>query len=79
MVERSWLSFKSNRRRLRREAEDLLDRGSAGILYPSARHKAGTCIACFRPALVAHVRKGAALSIVFRSGASAPPEIRETK
>jgi hypothetical protein len=62
-----------------RLAEDLLDRGSAGILYPSARHKAGTCIACFRPALVAHVRKGAALSIVFRSGASAPPEIRETK
>jgi hypothetical protein len=62
-----------------RLAEDLLERGSAGILYPSARHKTGTCIACFRPALVAHVRKGVTLSVVFRAGASAPPEIREQK
>lgn len=62
-----------------RLAEDLLERGSAGIVYPSARHKGGTCIACFRPALVAHVRKGATLSIVFKGGGVAPPEIREQK
>jgi RES domain len=61
-----------------RLAEDLLERGAAGIVYPSARQKGGTCIACFRPALVAHVRKGATLSIVFKN-AQAAPEIREHK
>lgn len=61
-----------------RLAEDLLGRGSAGVVYPSARHKGGTCIACFRPALVVHVRKGATLSIIFKA-AGAPPEIREQK
>ncbi len=35
----------------------LLDRGSLGIVYPSVRHVGGTCIACFRPALVSNVRK----------------------
>jgi hypothetical protein len=35
----------------------LLDAGSAGIVYPSVRHTGGTCIACFRPALVVNVRK----------------------
>ncbi|MGA8034355.1 MAG: RES family NAD+ phosphorylase [Candidatus Acidiferrales bacterium] len=62
-----------------RLAEDLLERGSAGIVYPSARHRGGACIACFRPALVTHVRKGATLSIVFKAGASSPPETREQK
>jgi RES domain-containing protein len=61
-----------------RLAGDLLERGSAGIVYPSVRHKGGTCLSCFRPALVNNVRKGAALSISFES-AFAPPEIRETK
>jgi hypothetical protein len=62
-----------------RLAEDLLERGSTGIVYPSARHKGGTCIACFRPALVTHVRKGATLSIVFEGGGDATPKIREQK
>lgn len=35
----------------------LLEAGSPGILYPSARRPKGHCIACFRPALVANVRK----------------------
>jgi RES domain len=35
----------------------LLDAGSLGIIYPSARRGGGTCIACFRPALVGNVRK----------------------
>lgn len=40
-------------------AEQLLAAGALGVIYPSVRRAGGTCIACFRPALVAHVRKGA--------------------
>jgi hypothetical protein len=39
-------------------AERLLDEGSLGVVYPSVRHRGGTCVACFRPALVANVRAG---------------------
>ena len=39
-------------------AETLLDIGSLGVVYPSARRRGGTCLACFRPALVMNVRKG---------------------
>lgn len=38
-------------------AHRLLPAGSVGIVYPSVRHAGGTCIACFRPMLVANVRK----------------------
>jgi RES domain-containing protein len=38
-------------------AEALLDQGSLGVLYPSVRKPGGTCIACFRPSVVANVRK----------------------
>lgn len=38
-------------------AERLLESGSLGIVYPSARHPGGACLACFRPALVGHVRR----------------------
>jgi RES domain len=38
-------------------AHRLLTAGSLGIVYPCVRRPAGTCIACFRPALVGHVRK----------------------
>ncbi|HYN38795.1 MAG TPA: RES family NAD+ phosphorylase, partial [Rhodospirillales bacterium] len=38
-------------------AERLLQEGSAGIVYPSVRRPGGTCLACFRPALVQHVRR----------------------
>jgi hypothetical protein len=41
-------------------AQQLLEAGSLGLLYPSARKPEGTCLACFRPALVTNVRKGAA-------------------
>ena len=40
-------------------AERLLAAGALGIVYPSVRHKGGTCLACFRPALVNNVRKHA--------------------
>jgi hypothetical protein len=39
-------------------AEQLLQDGSLGIIYPSVRRAGGTCLACFRPALVMNVRKG---------------------
>ena len=39
-------------------AEQLLATGSLGVVYPSVRHKGGTCLACFRPALVGNVRRG---------------------
>jgi RES domain len=61
-----------------RLASELLERGSPGVVYPSVRHKGGTCIACFRPALVNNVRKGAKISITFEN-AFAAPEIREGK
>ncbi len=39
-------------------AAALLAEGSAGIVYPSVRRKRGTCLVCFRPALVTNVRRG---------------------
>jgi RES domain-containing protein len=56
----------------RQLATGLLEQGSAGIVYPSVRHKSGTCIACFRPALVNNVRKGATISIQFANAYTTP-------
>jgi RES domain-containing protein len=39
-------------------AEHLLEAGALGVIYPSVRHSGGTCVACFRPALVTNVRRG---------------------
>ena len=39
-------------------AEALLEAESLGVIYPSVRHPGGTCVACFRPALVTNVRRG---------------------
>ena len=39
-------------------ANKLLFDGSNGIVYSSVRRLSGTCIACFRPALVFHPRRG---------------------
>ena len=39
-------------------AENLLEAGSLGIVYPSVRRRRSTCVACFRPALVMNVRRG---------------------
>jgi hypothetical protein len=36
----------------------LLAAGSLGVVYPSVRRAGGTCLACFRPALVGNVRRG---------------------
>ena len=56
-------------------ARELLETGAAGIVYPSVRHKRGTCMACFRPALVNNVRKGSGVSVAF-DNAFASPMIR---
>jgi hypothetical protein len=53
-------------------AGELLDKGSAGIVYPSVRHSGGTCIACFRPALVNNVQKGGQVSVEFENALAAP-------
>jgi hypothetical protein len=58
-------------------ASELLEAGSGGVVYPSVRHKAGTCIACFRPALVNNVRKGPCVSITFQN-AFTPPVIKRS-
>ncbi|HXG57029.1 MAG TPA: RES family NAD+ phosphorylase [Vicinamibacterales bacterium] len=47
----------------------LLARGSMGIVYPSVRRVGGTCLACFRPALVGHVRRATRWRFTWRSGA----------
>jgi hypothetical protein len=52
-------------------AETLAEAGSAGILYPSVRFPSGTCLACFQPGLVTHVRKQARYRFSW-SGTSVP-------
>jgi RES domain len=39
-------------------AERLLAQDSLGVVYPSVRRAGGTCVSCFRPALVMNVRRG---------------------
>jgi hypothetical protein len=53
-------------------AQELLDSGSAGVVYPSVRHNGGTCISCFRPALVNNVRKGGQISVEFENAFASP-------
>jgi hypothetical protein len=35
-----------------------MEADSLGVVYPSVRRARGTCVAVFRPALVANVRRG---------------------
>jgi hypothetical protein len=53
-------------------ARTLLAAGSSGIVYPSVRDAGGTCLVCFRPALVTNVRKGGSAAITFRDTRSKP-------
>lgn len=55
-----------------RLAKELLASGSAGIVCPSVRHSGGTCIVCFRPALVSNVRKGGRNTIAFERAGTQP-------
>ncbi len=56
-------------------AERLLAEGSLGVVYPSVRRASGTCVACFRPALVGNVRRGA--TIRFRWTGGPVPKVEE--
>jgi RES domain len=56
-------------------AAQLLEQGSAGIVYPCVRRPRGTCIACFRPVLVTNVRKGHIYTFVFENFRT-PPKVR---
>jgi RES domain-containing protein len=63
--------------RAQRLAERLLDAGSLGLVYPSVRRRGGTCLACFRPALVANVRKAATWR--FSWDGTPKPAVREER
>jgi hypothetical protein len=54
-------------------AEELLEGGSLGVVYPSVRHPGGTCLACFRPALVNNVRRAG--SYLLRWEGEASPQV----
>jgi RES domain-containing protein len=49
-------------------AERLLAEGSLGVVYPSVRKPQGTCVACFRPALVTNVRRGSTIRFAWTGG-----------
>ena len=49
-------------------AEDLLDAGSLGVVYPSVRRPGGTCVACFRPPLVGNVRRAKTYRLTWDGG-----------
>lgn len=53
-------------------ARHLLVSGSAGIVCPSVRRPRGTCLVCFRPALVTNLRADRTTKITFRNAYSAP-------
>lgn len=55
-----------------RLASELLASASAGIVYPSVRRPKGTCLVCFRPALVTNVRRNQTVTLVFRDAYSDP-------
>jgi hypothetical protein len=48
-------------------ARDLLAGGSGGLVYPSVRRRSGTCLVCFRPALVSNVRRSRTLTLTLTS------------
>ena len=54
-------------------ARDILESGSVGVLYPSARYEGGRYLAALRPNLVQNVREGE--TWVFRWAGSAEVEI----
>ena len=46
-------------------AVELMELGSLGIVYPSVRREGGTCLACFRPSIVANVRKSTPYRLIW--------------
>ncbi len=61
-------------------AANLMEEQSNGIIYPSVRRLGGTCLVCFRPALVYHVRQDARLELRLQAGQGFNAEdVREVK
>jgi RES domain-containing protein len=56
-------------------AERLLESGSSGIIYPSARRPRGACIACFDPKRLVNVRRAGRLRFSWR-GKPTPQIVR---
>jgi RES domain-containing protein len=48
-------------------AQQLLDEGSNGIVYPSVRYQGSQCVVCFRPALVYNPRRSERLEITLKA------------
>lgn len=55
-------------------AARLLEAGALGLVYPSVRRAGGTCLACFRPALVGRVRRGGTWRFTWEGG-EGPPHV----
>jgi RES domain-containing protein len=55
----------------------LLDEGALGVVYPSVRRAKGTCLACFRPALVVNVRRSGTFRFQWDGGPE--PTIRRVR
>jgi hypothetical protein len=49
-------------------ADALLEAGSLGLVYPSVRRAGGTCVVCFRPALVTHVKRAGTWRFAWTAG-----------
>jgi RES domain-containing protein len=60
-------------------ANRLLFGGSNGIVYTSVRRPSGTCIACFRPALVFHPRRGKQYRLTVEAGSKSTQIQQVTK
>jgi RES domain-containing protein len=61
-------------------AASLLLHGSNGIVYPSVRWKSGTCVGCFRPALVYHVQHASRLEFRLQTLRTFDPDqVREVR
>ena len=56
-------------------ANELLGAGSLGVIFPSVRQPGGTCLACFRPALVGNVRKAHTYRLTWAGSPQAAVEI----
>jgi hypothetical protein len=60
-----------------RLAARLMEAGSVGVIYASARRPRGTNLACFRPAVVANVRRGDAYRLTWSGDTSPKIEVEK--
>jgi hypothetical protein len=58
---------------------ELLDSGSAGIVYPSVRRTGGTNLVCFRPVLVGNVRLGSTYRFIWQGEVEPVIELKTSR